>query len=294
MQGFLKGMSGMKALGGFIVRVLKGNTARALLLWAAYAMPNWLIYAYSDKAYFWLLPKLDSNWAFYRQALWVIQSIETWSKVLWQGYAAIFIFLVIKRGWDDYAPHFDKPGARMWVLIGSGALLGAGSALGSWSFEGLFMLSNETQAFAVTGTVFLSACVYAPIAEELFFRLILVNTLKKGKRRPLSPLAWQALLFGISHFYLDWEGKLWTLIFGAMVGLAFVAFKSVYVPIAIHAASNMASYAIEKATASVTAVPQKLLYNLLVLGTAMFVAATAVYVRDAVIRIKRRKLAAKA
>jgi membrane protease YdiL (CAAX protease family) len=285
----------MKKLGIFCLRAIKSDTARALLLWAAFAMPNWLIYAFSDKAYFWLLPKLDSQWACYSQALRVIQSIDTWSKVLWQAYAAIFIFVLLKKGWKGYAPCFAKPGLRLWVLIGSGFMLGAGSALSTWSFEEMFMATDGSQAlFAVSGAVFLSVCVYAPVTEELFFRLILVDALKRGKRRPLSPLALQALLFGISHFYLDWEGKLWTLIFGSMVGLAFVAFKSVYVPIAIHAASNMTSYAIERAMQNSSGAPRSWLLGLLVAGTAMFASGVAIHVMDLIARWRKRLELAKA
>jgi membrane protease YdiL (CAAX protease family) len=268
----------------------EGRTIQALLLWGAYALPNWLIYAYSDKAFYWLLPKLDSSWAFYGQALWLIQYMSVWAEKVWQAYAAALICFLLARNWGKHRSSFKKPGLRMWILIGAGVLLGSGYALASWGFEELMGLSRlakldgKKAMGAISGVSFFFTCIYAPVTEELFFRIILLNKLKRKRIKPISPLAIQAILFGFSHFYLNLEGKLWALLFGSMTGLAFLAFKCAYVPIAVHFAHNATAYAISIAAGRLDC-PQGV-RALFVLGAFMFAVAVFIYVLDIVKRLE--------
>jgi membrane protease YdiL (CAAX protease family) len=83
----------------------------------------------------------------------------------------------------------------------------------------------------------LSACVAAPVAEEIFYRGLLLRGLQGSLRFPAA-LAISTMVFAIAHFY-DFYGLISVGIFGASAAVVYRATGSLTTAIVLHALYNL-------------------------------------------------------
>lgn len=99
-------------------------------------------------------------------------------------------------------------------------------------------LQEGGQSFAVVVALWIGAAVIAPVAEELFFRGILQNTLVNLTQSRGAAIALAAVAFGVVH--ASQPDTMVALVFlGALLGYAYERTGALTVPIAIHAAFNL-------------------------------------------------------
>jgi len=138
--------------------------------------------------------------------------------------------------------------------IGLVVLLGITMNLLTTSLVGLYLLSfpskvDMTQTSKLLeplmgGNIMISILVIviiAPIFEEIVFRGIILNDFKKAVSVK-SAIIIQALLFGVFHMNLL-QG-VYTFILGIVLGLVYVKYRSIWVPIILHGAFNLTAISI--------------------------------------------------
>jgi len=138
------------------------------------------------------------------------------------------------------------------AVIGNIALLGDYHVAGWGSVSGALALFGFTAAAAVT--------------EELMYRGVLFRIIE-GRLGTWAALGLTALLFGLSHL-LNPNATLWGALAiaveaGGMLGAAYVATRTLWLPIGIHFAWNFAEGGIFGTDVSGTNTPQGLLDGVL-------------------------------
>jgi membrane protease YdiL (CAAX protease family) len=96
------------------------------------------------------------------------------------------------------------------------------------------LIFQEERGF-VLGLTALLACVVGPVAEELFFRGVLHNTLRTRLPRGLA-IAGSAVCFALVHTNVVGFAPIWVL--GMLLAYAYERTGSLIAPIAIHVAHN--------------------------------------------------------
>lgn len=85
----------------------------------------------------------------------------------------------------------------------------------------------------------------APVFEEIVFRGLILNELKKGFPLWFAVIA-QGILFGVFHFNIV-QG-LYASVLGILFGLVYTKMKNIWAPIVLHILINSSSYIISKLT----------------------------------------------
>lgn len=110
-------------------------------------------------------------------------------------------------------------------------------------------LSPEAARFEYALTLIPFIAIVGPIVEELCFRGIILNRLSNRSVWIAVPI--QAVMFGLFHLNLimslivgrlhpNWIQDVYTMILGLLLGIVYVRHKSIFYPIAIHMAFNLA------------------------------------------------------
>jgi len=85
----------------------------------------------------------------------------------------------------------------------------------------------------MTGSLFI-----APFVEEVIFRGIILNKLKK-KIGMIKGLIFSSFLFGLFHFFNGLEGVIFTFILGFFLGIVYIRTGSLKVPTLMHFINNL-------------------------------------------------------
>jgi membrane protease YdiL (CAAX protease family) len=85
--------------------------------------------------------------------------------------------------------------------------------------------------------MWIGVTIIAPIAEELFFRGILLTFLFRSTRRPLTSLLLGGLVFGLAHLGQPQE-VIPLALFGCILGALYLRTRSLTAPIIVHALFN--------------------------------------------------------
>ncbi|KAA0766963.1 CPBP family intramembrane glutamic endopeptidase [Bacillus sp. SH5-2] len=143
---------------------------------------------------------------------------------------------------------FDKPGRLPWGLIVLAMIMGMIFSVGISHIQ-FYILAHTLPNFLVTmlegGNVinmsnvymtiftFISACVLAPIMEEVIFRGFFLQRMayKWGIKRAVIV---SSLIFGLGHF--DVIGAF---MFGVIMCLLYIKTKNIWTNIAVHALNNL-------------------------------------------------------
>ncbi|MET7280667.1 CPBP family intramembrane glutamic endopeptidase [Kribbella sp. NPDC005582] len=158
-----------------------------------------------------------------------------------------------------------RPGAA--AAVGRGLLIGLGmfaavigniALLGDYHVAGWGSVSGALALFGFTAA--------AAVTEELMYRGVLFRIIE-GRLGTWAALGLTALLFGLSHL-LNPNATLWGALAiaveaGGMLGAAYVATRSLWLPIGIHFAWNFAEGGIFGTDVSGTNTPQGLLDGVL-------------------------------
>jgi membrane protease YdiL (CAAX protease family) len=250
----------------------KHKTVAALALWSIFIVSQ-IIYDLIIVGFFdWIHRSLSEDAV--DKALIASACI---AELAWDAFTAFLVYLLIKTGWKMHRKLFRKPNSRKRILISGGVLLGLGYAMSLWSLTGLegsWSYSSNTdleQSLPLLIVSMISVCVYAPAAEELFFRLFMINTIKR-ELTAVPAVVIQAALFAVSHLSASWEGKVEIFVFGLIAGAAFVLSRCIYVPLAMHATNNLAAFAMENLSESLSKVFTPYLPALLYLGALLIFA----------------------
>ena len=171
------------------------------------------------------------------------------------------LFPMLRRGWHaDYGVAPPVEAAAPTVLPWSKALrYGAGTValalpvIAVLSFGWTFLLRklglpddpqdsiaifSDTKSPLIVFGMFVVACIFAPMMEELLFRAGIYRFCRQHVGRKVSLLI-SGLLFGAIH--LNWAGFLPLSVFGMILALVYEATGSIRVPIAAHALFNLTS-----------------------------------------------------
>ncbi|MDM5153988.1 CPBP family glutamic-type intramembrane protease [Bacillus sp. DX1.1] len=152
-----------------------------------------------------------------------------------------------------FTSFFDKPTALSWKLIIIATAMGMFFAFGIsfiqfYILAHLFpdfligMLSEDTidmsSPYALVFS-FISACIFAPIMEEVIFRGFFLNrmTYKWGIKRAIII---SSLIFGLGHF--DVIGAF---LFGVIMCLLYIKTRNIWTNIAVHALNNFIATVIQ-------------------------------------------------
>lgn len=102
--------------------------------------------------------------------------------------------------------------------------------------------SDELTEMMESGNLFLTVLnvtVFTGIVEEVLFRGLIYNTLKKAAPRGAAILA-SAVIFGLAHMNI--EQFFYTALLGALLCLVYDRFDSIIAPIILHATFNGSNY----------------------------------------------------
>jgi hypothetical protein len=157
--------------------------------------------------------------------------------------AVLFVCLVMHKGWKKVSFwSFAKVKANPVILIIC-AGLGVSMNLFISGFYAMLPIPVQEQPFEILlgdnlPLMFMSLVVCAAFTEEIIFRGIVQKNLLKLMRVP-GAIILQALIFGVIHF--DFYQGSYAFILGLVIGIIYLWYDSVWVPIVMHAAFNSAS-----------------------------------------------------
>lgn len=105
--------------------------------------------------------------------------------------------------------------------------------------------------------------IIVPIFEEILFRGLIFNELKKGVNIYFAVIL-QALVFGAYHGNLI-QG-IFTSILGVVLGITYIYTESIWVPIFIHIGNNCLSIFLSKSLSEITILSSKLVITIIILS----------------------------
>ncbi|EOP74682.1 CAAX amino protease [Bacillus cereus VDM006] len=159
----------------------------------------------------------------------------------------LWLYLKTRKNNVIFTSFFDKPSRLNWKIIIVATAMGMIFAFGV-SFIQLYILAHLVPDFLMgvlsddsvidmssTYTKifsFISACIFAPIMEEVIFRGFFLQrmTFKWGIKRAVIV---SSLIFGLGHF--DVVGAF---VFGVVMCLLYIKTKNIWTNIAVHALNN--------------------------------------------------------
>lgn len=174
------------------------------------------------------------------------------------GAAAVFSTAkkVIARNAEEMRlSHLTKEPVQNYFLMGAagvGAVLGLNLLL---ELTGLTHISDSYQAavedqysaYFLVGIICYG--VISPIAEELLFRGIIYNYIKRFANLKMAILL-SAAIFGAYHIYI--APVLYAFLMGCLIAYAYEYFGSFLAPVCIHIAANILSYCLSYTSIAVT------------------------------------------
>jgi membrane protease YdiL (CAAX protease family) len=99
-----------------------------------------------------------------------------------------------------------------------------------------FMLSEPV----ILGLI--SVVIIAPIAEEFIFRGFLFSQLQHTRFGPWGAITFSSLLWTVIHFQYEIKILLVLFVFGLFLGYVRMAYKSLSLPIILHAINNLFAF----------------------------------------------------
>ena len=99
-----------------------------------------------------------------------------------------------------------------------------------------FMLSEPL----ILGLI--SVVIIAPIAEEFIFRGFLFSQLQNTRLGPWGAITFSSLLWTVIHFQYEIKVLLVLFVFGLFLGYVRMAYKSLSLPIILHAINNLFAF----------------------------------------------------
>ena len=152
--------------------------------------------------------------------------------------------------------HIKKEPVKNYVIIGVtalGAVIGMNLMI---TLSGIIEMDEAYQATSkmqYSSAIWLGLIVYgvlAPIAEELMFRGILYNCLRRFMKIPFAMLI-SAFLF--SAYHSNTSQTMYAAVIGFIMAYAYEAFGNFLVPLAIHVGANVIVYIMTRAGINETA-----------------------------------------
>lgn len=176
-------------------------------------------------------------------------TIEFLSQIsIFFAFPLLWLYLKTSKNNVVFKSFFDKPRRLHWGLIVLATIMGMIFAVGISQIQ-FYILAHTVPNFLVTmledGNVintsniymtiftFISACVLAPIMEEVIFRGFFLQRMayKWGIKRAVII---SSLIFGLGHF--DVIGAF---MFGVIMCLLYIKTKNIWTNIAVHALNNL-------------------------------------------------------
>ncbi|EJS10139.1 MULTISPECIES: CPBP family intramembrane glutamic endopeptidase [Bacillus] len=176
-------------------------------------------------------------------------TIELLSQIsIFFAFPLLWLYLKTSKNNVVFKSFFDKPRRLHWGLIVLATIMGMIFAVGISQIQ-FYILAHTVPNFLVTmledGNVintsniymtiftFISACVLAPIMEEVIFRGFFLQRMayKWGIKRAVII---SSLIFGLGHF--DVIGAF---MFGVIMCLLYIKTKNIWTNIAVHALNNL-------------------------------------------------------
>ncbi|SCC07792.1 CPBP family intramembrane glutamic endopeptidase [Bacillus mycoides] len=176
-------------------------------------------------------------------------TIEFLSQIsIFFAFPLLWLYLKTSKNNVVFTCFFDKPGRLHWGLIVLATIMGMIFSVGISQMQ-FYILAHTVPNFLVTmledGNVintsniymtiftFISACVLAPIMEEVIFRGFFLQRMayKWGIKRAVII---SSLIFGLGHF--DVIGAF---MFGVIMCLLYIKTKNIWTNIAVHALNNL-------------------------------------------------------
>ncbi|WJE59759.1 CPBP family intramembrane glutamic endopeptidase [Bacillus mycoides] len=176
-------------------------------------------------------------------------TIELLSQIsIFFAFPLLWLYLKTSKNNVVFKSFFDKPRRLHWGLIVLATIMGMIFAVGISQIQ-FYILAHTVPNFLVTmledGNVintsniymtiftFISACVLAPIMEEVIFRGFFLQRMayKWGIKRAVII---SSLIFGLGHF--DVIGAF---MFGVILCLLYIKTKNIWTNIAVHALNNL-------------------------------------------------------
>lgn len=103
----------------------------------------------------------------------------------------------------------------------------------------------ETYKTAASPVLLLVAVViFAPLAEEIFFRGFLLTGFRSGGLGDIGAVAISALLWAANHLQYDWYDIILVFLLGLIMGFAKIKTASIYTPLAMHATVNLLAFVV--------------------------------------------------
>lgn len=109
-----------------------------------------------------------------------------------------------------------------------------------WGISDSYIAYAESMKASNFITKALVVFIIVPIFEELFFRGLILEELKRLTKSIHTSNLIQAILFGLIHALFF--RKLLTFFLGLVIGYIYIKTKSIIIPIIIHMVNNLASY----------------------------------------------------
>lgn len=161
---------------------------------------------------------------------------------------AVVLWIFYSRDSKRLVPVYKKTNAIHWILV---ILLGIfGGLAGNFIviLSGLIQLFpdvyEEMAEIQYSGPVwiqFLSMGLAAPIMEEILFRGLIFRRLRTYSKFPVA-LIISSLIFGLCHGNI--LQFFYAFLLGLLMGLLYERFRTLWAPIAFHAAANLFSVAV--------------------------------------------------
>jgi len=155
----------------------------------------------------------------------------------------LFVFLIMHKEWKTESFwSFEKVKANPMILVMC-AGFGISANLFMAGFMAFLPIPEHEQPFEVLlgdnlFLMFFTLAIVAPVIEEIVFRGIVQKKLMKMMRVP-GAIILQAVIFGAVH--LDFYQGTYTVFIGIMIGIIYLWYDSIYIPITIHVAFNATS-----------------------------------------------------
>nr|WP_010681269.1 type II CAAX endopeptidase family protein [Acetivibrio cellulolyticus] len=118
---------------------------------------------------------------------------------------------------------------------------------------------------------FLAVGILAPIMEEIIFRGFILNELRKIMPAAAAIIV-QAVLFGVIHFNIVQSS--YAFVTGVVLGIVFVATKSLFAPIIIHLSFNTLNVILSEITIN----QQLEQYSLIILVASFLISLSSIYI----------------
>lgn len=164
------------------------------------------------------------------------------------GISGFIYFRMGKNDRKQAAALAALKGKKSPVIYAYAAVATIGMALGLNLLFNLVGLTNTTEAFeqlqksqnsASFPLAVLTYCMLAPWAEELVFRGIFYNRLKKSLK-PIGAMVCASLLFGLYHGNMITGG--YAFFMGMLIAFAYETTGKFYVAVGVHMLANLCAY----------------------------------------------------